>query len=261
MNTTIYYFSGTGNSLRVARDLASELGETTVVPISSVMTKEIHITSERIGIVFPVYVYGIPLMVSRFVDRINSPGDRYFFAVATFRAQPGGALLLLSNKLRSKGLKLSAGFNVCMPGNHIGYYEKDSIDKQQEKFAMWKSRLNEIAAKIRSKSTNVFERGPLGQRVLGTGVLYRMTSPGLNGFDKQFWTDNNCNGCGICQKVCPVQNVILHDGRPVWLHKCEQCVACLNLCPTWSIQFGKSTVGRERYMNPDVELKDFVSRG
>src|SRR5690242_6613925 len=100
------------------------------------MTDGIRITSERIGIVFPVYVYGIPLMVSRFVDRINSSGDKYFFAVATFRAQPGGALLLLSKKLRSKGLKLSAGFNVCMPGNHIGYYEKDSIDKQQKKFSM-----------------------------------------------------------------------------------------------------------------------------
>lgn len=56
MKTEIYYFTGTGNSLVVARDLTKELnGELIAIP--SVMSKEtINIDAEVIGIVFPVYI-------------------------------------------------------------------------------------------------------------------------------------------------------------------------------------------------------------
>ena len=74
--------------------------------------------------------------------------------------------------------------------------------------------------------------------------------------DKNFWTDEKCNGCGICLKVCPANNIKMNEGKPQWQHKCEQCVACMQWCPQKSIQYKKVTVKRGRYHHPDIEVKE-----
>ena len=80
-------------------------------------------------------------------------------------------------------------------------------------------------------------------------IIYNLVSRLFNDWDKRFYVEDNCNGCGICTKICPVENINLNGKRPVWLHKCEQCMACLNWCPKGSIQYTKNTVGKKRYQN------------
>ena len=86
MSTEIYYFSGTGNSLAVARDIA-ERTKGTLISIPAVMDKQSTKTDAGdIGIIFPCYLaqlYGIPLIVERFVKRIEDVGSKYIFAVCT----------------------------------------------------------------------------------------------------------------------------------------------------------------------------------
>lgn len=92
MSTTIFYFSGTGNSLKVAKDVANKLGDTEVISVSSALNEEkISVKSESIGIVFLVYIYGIPLILSKFINKLDETcKDKYFFAIATYRSRPGG---------------------------------------------------------------------------------------------------------------------------------------------------------------------------
>ena len=78
--------------------------------------------------------------------------------------------------------------------------------------------------------------------------------------DKFFYADENCNTCGICEKICPVDNIRLVDVRPQWQHKCQQCLSCINLCPENSIQYGKKTIGIERYCHPEITVKDLISQ-
>ena len=77
-------------------------------------------------------------------------------------------------------------------------------------------------------------------------------------FDKGFWVKDNCNGCGICVKVCLVKNVELVEGKPEWKHSCQQCFACFHWCPQEAIEYKKSTEGRIRYRNPEVSVRDFI---
>ena len=67
--TSIFYFSGTGNSLMVARHLADSLGDSELIPISKVIDSEIDLTSEKIGLVFPVHISGIPEIVNTFIQQ------------------------------------------------------------------------------------------------------------------------------------------------------------------------------------------------
>jgi MinD superfamily P-loop ATPase len=78
--------------------------------------------------------------------------------------------------------------------------------------------------------------------------------------DKKFWVDDKCNRCGICSMVCPVSNIEMIDERPSWLHRCEQCLACLQWCPQEAIQYGEKTVKYPRYHHPEVNLKDILDQ-
>ena len=60
----IYYFSGTGNSLHVARQLADRLCEQLSPIVNPVLTHD-----KSIGLVFPVYSWGIPSVVDNFIRR------------------------------------------------------------------------------------------------------------------------------------------------------------------------------------------------
>jgi flavodoxin len=86
MSTEIYYFSGTGNSLVVARDIA-EKTKGKLISIPAVMGKQsIRTDADNIGIVFPchlAHLYGIPLIVKRFIKKLEDINSKYIFAVCT----------------------------------------------------------------------------------------------------------------------------------------------------------------------------------
>ena len=75
--------------------------------------------------------------------------------------------------------------------------------------------------------------------------------------DKNFNVEEKCTQCGICEKICPVGNIKLVDGKPTWHQNCEQCMRCIQWCPVEAIQIGKATITRTRYHNPEAKVTDF----
>lgn len=57
MKTTIYYFSGTGNSLKIAESLADKLGNTDLISISSIIkeNKKSKLLSKRCNSIWKKY--------------------------------------------------------------------------------------------------------------------------------------------------------------------------------------------------------------
>jgi len=256
MKTGIFYFSGTGNSLWAARLLAKELPEAQISNISYTVQFAPSYSYERIGVVFPVYMFGLPLIVRSFLEKLLTSSQTYIFAVATYGGLAGNALPQAARILARRGLKLSAGFLLKMPGNYTPLYEALTLPEQESLFDIARARIGEIGRLI--KEGRVVK--PFGIPLSGwlfEGV-YRLGSSRIPQADKNFWADEKCDGCGICQKVCPVYNIRLFGGKPAWQHSCQQCLACLHWCPQEAIQYKKSTVGRKRYRNPHVQLKDFI---
>jgi ferredoxin len=75
--------------------------------------------------------------------------------------------------------------------------------------------------------------------------------------DMSLSAGDSCNGCGICGKVCPAGNIRIVDGKPEWLHRCENCRACLNWCPRQAIR-GEVFSNRYFYRHPGVKLQDML---
>lgn len=55
-------------------------------------------------------------------------------------------------------------------------------------------------------------------------------------FAKSYIASSQCNHCGICEKVCPVQAIKNIRRRMFWTLKCESCMKCMNICPQRAIE-------------------------
>lgn len=261
MKVGIYYFSATGNSLAVARDLAREIPGAEVLPVTAALKPDYRQDYDCLGIVFPVYMFGLPLIVTEFLRKIQPKRDAYVFAVANYGGLPGRALNMARGMLRKRGIILSGGFGVTMPGNYTPLYGAISEKRQKAMFEQEAARVREIASLIREKSPAFSEEGPFLMNYLLYLLLYRAGSSRIPSSDTRFRVTEKCVKCGICQRVCPVRNIELREGKPAWLHHCQHCMACLQWCPTEAIQYTKATEGRKRYHHPLVSAEDIMVQG
>ena len=257
MNATIFYFSGTGNSLWAARQVAGGLGNSELVSMFDF--KRIHgkISSEAVGLAFPVHIWGVPPPVVDFVKALPDLSAEYVFAIATNGGQVSNTLVQLKQIMRERGLPLSAGFEITLPSNYIPWGGPGPIEKQNVRFERGREKLDRIATHIKERECIPVEKGPLWARFLFSG-FYKMSYHQVAKMDRQFRADEKCTRCGICQKICPVGNITMNDGLPVWNHRCVQCFACLQWCPPEAIQYGKKTAKYERYHHPEIALKDML---
>jgi ferredoxin len=266
MKTAIYYFSGTGNSLALAKDLAKELGDAEIYPISKIMKavqgsdKKFSPSAERIVIVTPVYVSGLPNIVADFAGRIRIGEGKKAYAIATYGGMAGKVLPMLDAILSKEGPGLSAGFLVKMPGNCITLYSAASKSKQDELFRIAKLKIKDIAKQIAEGADGKLEQTFSILNTLFPGQMHAKIMAKMKENDKDFYATEKCNSCGICVKVCPVGNIELKDGKPVWNHNCEQCMACIQWCPVEAIQHGSKTINRKRYRHPDIRTEELMNR-
>ena len=256
MKTVIFYYTGTGNSLWSARQLAEKLGGAKLLHVKNADALAAG-EAEAVGFVFPVHMWGLPLPVVEFVEKLSLRPETYLFALAVNAGQVSRTLVQLREMLSRRGLKLSAGFDIVLPSNYIPWGGPGPVERRNARIAAARARLEEAAACISGRGAGPVEMGPLWQRIVFT-VIYRLSFNQVHKMDKDFWCDDRCDSCGVCARVCPANNIELKKGRPAWQNHCEQCLACIQWCPRESIQFGKKTPGYERYHHPEINLKDMI---
>lgn len=257
MKTTLYYFTGSGNSLWVARTLAEKMENTSLVPMAKVDDVVKLSAGERMGLVFPIHMWGCPPLVNRFVSRINAADDGRIFAVAVCAGALAASLKALRRRVTKKGLVLTAGFSVAMPSIYLPFGDIPEEEKLKDIFSKAEVKIGQIAEALENGENMPVEKGPHWQNIVFS-MLNALIIGQVPKLDRSFSADEKCTACGVCVKVCPVNNIELKEGKPVWLNHCEQCFACLHWCPEEAIQFGKSTVGKKRYHHPEIILSDMT---
>ncbi|MCK9581765.1 MAG: EFR1 family ferrodoxin [Methanoregula sp.] len=263
MKTVIYYFTGTGNTLAVARDLAEELGDTTLIPLrQAIYYGGFAPDADAIGIAFPVHFLIMPAIVRQFVFSILFSGSPYIFGLATCGERPGGALFRLQELLSEKGYTLSAGYSLVMPENYIGPVDlMGDAPCREEKFVKAKSRIPAIAAAIREQRVSVPEGNnsvllKIGGRITCSLATSMYNTPG------RLHATSACNQCGTCARICPTRNITVAKDGVSWGSDCTQCYACIHWCPEEAVDIGGRTAGKPRYHHPDVNVRDMlIQRG
>ena len=264
----IYYFSATGNSYTVASTIAKKLDATLIPIIAFKDKKSITSNADSIGIVFPIYDFKAPTLVYDFVKKLKTSDSTYIFAVCTYGIMPLNTMKKLEKILLLNDKKLSGGFTVKMPHNGLGY-SKIPIEKQKKMFREFDSKSEVIVDYVTSKKQGVIEKSSILDRFILVGIFI-MLMPNILPMLKQallkgwnslgFYADEKCNSCRVCEKICPVSNIKMVEGKPSWEDNCLSCFACIHWCPQKSIQIANLTKKMHRYHHPAVKLNDILEQ-
>lgn len=246
MKTTIYVFSATGNSLTTAKILAEKINATLIPVASTRHLAEINEESDAIGFVFPVYYGNMPYPVRELITKMNFPSDAYIFTVATYRGHAGDAAKRMDCLLKTRGQKLSHSLGLPMPGN--SFINKPEVDEaylraQRENIEKLLSALQ--AREVYDYSSDgVIKETPVDTASNFRGIL----------------AEDTCIGCGRCVSVCPMDNIILENGKALIGNNCATCLACFHWCPVEAIYMSKqeNIARRSKYHHPEVAFEDIV---
>ena len=256
MDSVIYYFSGTGNSYKIAKNIGEKLGDTQLIKIS---LENMHLALEnnykKVGIVFPVYFFSIPKMVKEFVEDLKMDKDSYIYAVGTCGGFVGVSFVDLNKIFIKKGYSKLSTFKVLMPDNYQVLYAPSPIEKQLEIIHKSNIVVGKMIPIIKEERSHNEKEPNILSKIVGH-TAYSTFNPKYK--DQNFWADDNCNGCTICEKVCPANDIVMEGDRPKWLNNCEQCLSCMQWCPEKAIQYKKSTIKRERYTHPEVKVGEMI---
>ena len=256
MKNTIYWFSGTGNSLYVAKKLAEAIKDSELVPISGGIPAEaVGGENSKIGFVFPSYYGELPRIVRGFAEKLDILPGTDIFTIVTMGAFGQGSVKAMDELLVKRGLSLRYGVGVRINGNYILNYDPAIFGAKSD------SRINSKLNKADRRIQRIAEDISSGKRQIKTNPITAKTLyKDIASLDSGFKTDERCTGCGLCEKVCPVGNIKLADGKPVWQHHCEHCVACISWCTMSAINYRDATEKRMRYRNPRIKVDELENR-
>lgn len=251
----IFYFSATGNTFWATRQIANATNDRMVrITAGSEPLNFTLIEGERIGFCFPVHGWRPPLIVRRFIKRLNidNPDGHYTYALCTAGDTVGETLDILRADLAAAGIRLQTSASLLMPESYVGlpFMDVDTIDNENRKISASAERLkgmiDDIAhcRPIRSK-LDIGRWPRINSRIIGSFFVDGLIT------DKPFHVNKDkCKKCGICAAVCPVGDIRCDKGAyPEWQHNghCLTCFNCYHHCPVHAIEYGSRTKNKGQY--------------
>ena len=231
----ILYFTATGNSLYVARQLADE-----------------------IGIVYPIYGQMPPNMVRRFIQKARLKAA-YKFAVLTYGNMQFVAAGIWDELSRKSGNAFDYITSILMVDNWLPNFDMNEQIKIDKHIPESLERITaDIAARkheippTEERARQLFDRF-IRDRGLDPEVGYLMHS------EDYFVVTDACIGCAVCTEVCPRGNYELTSTGVKTEGDCDFCFACIQNCPQKAIKFAElpdSPFLAHGEKNPDVRFRN-----
>lgn len=243
----IFYFTGTGNSEYIAKRIGRAADDTVLNLANFLPASDTYRFSSIMPwvIVAPIYAWRIPRVVSDWFSQVTLTGSKKVYFVVTCAEDAGNARKYAEKLCVKKKLEFMGCASIKMPTNNIAMFQTPTHAEAQK-----------IILDAQPDIQSVCDTICKGLKIPPEPVSLqgKVKSQMLNGFfyasfvkTKDFYATDSCISCGRCEKVCPLKNIRLVDGKPVWGANCTHCMACINDCPKEAIEYGNQSKGRPRY--------------
>ncbi len=244
----IYYFTGTGNSKYVAKQMSKILDEQLFSINDALKSNNLNATSQNKNVIFviPTYAWRIPRVVKDYISKANFGDVENVYYVMTCGAESSNAIKYIEQDCAEKKWTLKGFVEVVMPDNYIAMFDTNDEATVTKKMADADTLIKEICAKISNKKSFVIKKKTSAVDKLKSSLVNDIFYP-LFVNDKKYFATDKCVGCGMCENICPLKNITLKDGKPTWHNNCTQCMACISICPQRAIEYGNKTQKKGRY--------------
>lgn len=250
----VLYFTGTGNSLYVAKKLDDARFS---IP-KMIHNENQEYTADRIGIVCPVYGHEMPELVKEFIKKATFHTE-YFYLVLTYGRMHGGAAELAEKYLRECGLEADYINTIKMVDNYLPTFDMNEqlaidpekkVDEHIETIKAdidlrkhWKQKIVQADRDWHQRYLNIRKENPIDVQ----SGIFRVLA--------------HCIGCGICMRVCPTGSIQVENQHAEYkdTSRCQMCLACVQHCPENAIRL---TIPEKnpnaRYHNSNIRLSEIV---
>lgn len=260
----VFFFTGTGNCLYIARQLADENTELLSIP-QMMKQKRFEFEADEIGIVYPIYGHMPPNMVRNFIKKAKLKAD-YKFAVLTYGARNCNAVEIWDDISRKAGCAFDYISSIMMVDNWLPNFDMNEQMKMDKHIPENLAKITaDIIAQKKWQEPVTEEQRQMHEGFMQLSKLNPEVGI-LMKSEKYFTVTSACIGCGACTDVCPRGNYSRGNGGIKVEGDCEFCFACIQNCPQKAIQFTKITDGtwpdgtemnpNARYRNEHVSLMD-----
>lgn len=243
----VIYFSGTGNSRYCAQLLSTQLGEELVDAFPFIRDNVAPQLCSAGPWVFvaPTYGWQIPRIFANFLHSGRFDGCKSAYFVMTCGSEIGSAGQRLDALCREMGLVYQGVLEVVMPENYVAMFPVPDTAEALQIIA--------AARPVLEAGVECIRRGrpfPPQRRSVADRLKTSMVNPLFYSLcirAKSFYATDACTGCGKCERGCPLRNIRLEAGRPIWGSACTHCMSCICGCPAEAVEYGRRSVGKPRY--------------
>ncbi len=239
-----YYFSGTGNTLLVVKEMFKVFRENKFEVechrIEETDPQSVDINN-IIGLGFPVAAQGTYPFVWEFIKNLPAAKGTPLFMIDTMLMYSGGIVGPVGKIISRKGYIPVGAKEFRRPSN---VFLKEGMNaKKREKINKVLIKANEFARKLIDGKTGWFDL-PVYADLLAlisqknsSWNFFRSLTP--NRVDK-----SKCVACGLCASLCSVNNIDWRSGLK-FRGNCVLCMRCFAYCPEEAIGF--KNYGSARY--------------
>lgn len=259
----IFYFSGTGNSEWATKEIAKNCNDTIhFIPDEyrkfelNELNNKVEYTlkkDESLGFVFPCYSWGVPPVVSKFIEKLNIENVSYLYMVCTCGDDTGLTFEIFKRLTTQRFKMCDLAYSIIMPESYISLpgFDIDTKEKERYKLNAAKERISSICNDINNKVSGKYDVIPGNMAWLKSTIVrpffYKfLLSP------SPFKATSQCISCKKCANDCPLHNITMKKGKPSWGSNCAGCLRCYHICPKHAIEYGPFTKNKGQYINPNT---------
>lgn len=243
----VLYFSGTGNSQYVADRIAEMISDEAVSMNQYLKArKNVTVRSERPFVfVAPTYCWRLPRVVEQWIMKTHFSGSQDAYFILTCGGGCGNAGIYAERLCEKKGLRFHGLGQVVMPENYLAMFPTPSEAECHEIIENASPCIAGLAERIRS-GKDFARRSVSFKDKVKSGPANPLFYAGIV-HDKGFSVADRCISCGKCALRCPLNNIDMINGKPVWKGNCTHCMSCIAGCPTEAIEYKNKSQGQHRH--------------
>jgi ferredoxin len=243
----IQLFSGTGNTLYVAKKIAEKLDKSLIIPFKT----GDNIKCNHYILLFPVYAYTIPKVVKDYLKQTDIQASK-ISVIVTYGSTVGAVFQDIKKLFHKKGLVVTYFNKVKCPENFQELFPVN-LKKNAITLANIPNKVELIAKDIQNSTSN---------KPTHSSILTYLVSRFFLAFSNTLFLKNHirkkrCTKCKLCMKICPMKAIYFTNKIKFNNKLCTYCQRCINLCPAKAIHMlGEMT--QEKYINKNISIDELT---